>query len=180
MQRNLIRYGWVAVTAVMSFCLPLVTSAITTPTYAQNNVILFGSNRANTFPYTIRSQRVRQINNSINLYATLSQGRAVAEIHINYANGLKGTFNPANMNIKFRASGNEIPVSSFNYNPELNSVRIVFKDPIALPTNKEIEIYSSGWSNPDSSGMYPVEVYTIGTEANPQMRFIGQWLIDIN
>jgi len=181
LKRNLIRYGWLAVTAVMGFCVPVVgMGTVSAPATAQNNVILFGPNGANTFPYTIRSNRVRQMNNSVNLYATLRQGRAVSEVHINYASGLGGVFNPENMKVKFRASGNEIPVSNFTYNPELNSVRITFKDPIELPTNKEIEIYSTGWSNPSSRGMYAVDVFTIGTEANPQMRFIGQWLIDIS
>ncbi|MEI6427581.1 MAG: DUF2808 domain-containing protein [Pseudanabaena sp. ELA607] len=181
MRQSLIRYGLMAVTAVLGLSAPILgIGNIIAPAAAQNNVILFGPNGSNTFPYTIRSARVRQLNNSANLYATLRQGRAVSEIHINYTSGLGGLFNPDNMAVRFRASGNPIAVSSFTYSPELNSLRIAFKDPIQLPTNKEIEIYSTGWSNPASRGMYAVDVFTIGTEANPQMKFIGQWLIDIN
>jgi hypothetical protein len=153
--------------------------AIALPLSAQNNIVLFGPNQGSTLSYVLRTSRSGARANSISFTAKIPTSKAVAELQILYPEGFGGVFNPENIKIINRRTDKVEEIERAIIDPEIRSVRFIFKQPIAGFVGQEIEISASGVTNPSKSGMYRVEAQALGTESNPLFQYLGQWLVTI-
>lgn len=162
--------------------LPIASSItmVPSPAKAQNNFVLLGAGKDATLGYIIRTNRAGARLNTVNFFAKLPKSKAIAEIQIQYPQGFGNIFSPDNIRIIDRNSRQEIDIKEAAIDREVGTVRFLFKEPIPSSNNREIEIISSGSSNPSSSGMYRINLQALGTEANPLFQFIGQWVVNIN
>ncbi|MBD2178794.1 DUF2808 domain-containing protein [Pseudanabaena sp. FACHB-1998] len=147
---------------------------------SQNNFVLLGSGKEAALGYTIRTNRANARLNTINFFVKLPKSKAIAEIQIQYPQGFGNVFSPDNIRVIDRNNRKEVEIKEASIDREVGTVRFLFKEPIPSSNNREIEIISSGVSNPSQSGMYRIDLQALGTEANPLFQFIGQWLVNIN
>jgi len=146
---------------------------------AQNNIVLFGPNQGSTLSYVLRTNRSGARANSFSFTAKLPTSKAVAELQILYPEGFASIFDPENIKIINRRLDKVEEIERVIIDPEVRSIRFVFKQPIAGFVGQEIEINASGVTNPSKSGMYKIEAQALGTEANPLFQYLGQWLVTI-
>jgi Protein of unknown function (DUF2808) len=164
-------------------CLGLAIAAplglVLEPLSAQNNIVIFGPNQGSTLSYVLRTNRPGASSNRISFSAKLPTSTAVAEIQILYPEGFGGIFNPENISIINRRTDKTLEIERAIIDPEIRTVRFVFKQPIEGFIGQEIEINAQGVTNPSRSGMYRIEAQALGTEANPLFQYLGQWLVTI-
>ncbi|NJK35155.1 MAG: DUF2808 domain-containing protein [Oscillatoriales cyanobacterium SM2_2_1] len=150
------------------------------PVRSQNNIVIFGSDRDATLPYRVRNNRASSRLNTFNFFAPLPANRAIAEIQILYPDGFGGVFRNDSIRLVNRETQRPIAIREITHDRETRDIRVIFKEPIAAESIRQIEVIASGVSNPSRTGMYSVQVHALGTEANPLFQYIGRWLVTIN
>ncbi|MGQ9865342.1 MAG: DUF2808 domain-containing protein [Pseudanabaenaceae cyanobacterium] len=146
---------------------------------AQNNVVLFGPNRDNTLPYLLPNRRPGVRGSRYRFFVPLPRDRAVAELQILYPAPFLGVFNPDRLTVLDRRTQKPYPIERAIADPSIGSLRLVFAEPIPAAANRDLELAIVDVSNPRQTGMYPIEVRALGTEANPLFQYLGQWLVSI-
>ncbi|NJK59714.1 MAG: DUF2808 domain-containing protein [Oscillatoriales cyanobacterium SM2_1_8] len=148
-------------------------------TLAQNNVVIFGPNRDATLSYILPNRRPGVRGSRYRFFAPLPSDRAVAELQILYPAPFVGVFNPERITVLDRRTQKPYTVERAIADPSIGSLRLVFAEPIPAAPNRDLELAIADVSNPRQTGMYPIEVRALGTEANPLFQYLGQWLVSI-
>jgi hypothetical protein len=164
-------------TLIACLVLALGTIVYSTSVQAQNNVILFGRDRENILPYRVRNSRPQAAQNFFNFYVPLPN-RAIAELRIVYPQPMASIFHPDRLEVRNRRTGQVYATSEVIRDEEVGSVRFVFQQTISAQLGQELEIISSGGTNPPA-GMYRVRVHGLGTESAPVFISLGQWMVSI-
>lgn len=159
------------------FVIVMLVLGIALPLSAQNNMVIFGE-RDKVLSYRSRTTRPHSTQAFYAFHVPLPRNRAVAEVQIVFPVEMLSIFQPDNLEVQDRRTGRVIEVSEKVLNEETGSVRLVMKQPIAAQAGQELEIISSGGTNP-SGGMYRVSVSVLGTDANPLFLAVGKWLVTI-
>jgi hypothetical protein len=100
---------------------------------------------------------------------------AVAQFAISYPDYYKGTFNPKEVEVKYKGKAVKLQEVKWNKNSLLEIIPV---DPV--PAGGKVEIILSDVKNPNFGGMFYFNCQVLSPGDVPLLRYLGTWVIGIN